>query len=427
MKKVLLFKLGAVCYTILPALLIVLNLISGKVSAQAQVFCNNEFVIWTEDFGINGSIPSDNPNVINSVYQANGPLSSSGTYRLRNWSDQNVGWHKFPDHTPDDFEGKMAIFNAKAGNFYRKGVTRSLGYPAGFYAVSFWVLNVDIPGTCPNPLLPELSIKAEYRDVNNNWVELGNSPATLLPVPETAVPAWVQVGGVFTLPPTGAFLVKRIRFTLSDNTLGGCGNDFAIDDLKLSTCPSGGPAPVSFLGITAKQKGSGVLINWATASEVNNRSFDVERSIDGGQTWNVIASVAGSGNSSTKKEYAAYDAKPAAGVNYYRIRQVDFDGASKYSLTALYNLKIVGTEVSVLANPFKNNITIDFLSTHSQSVNCTLVEITGKQVMSQQLTIAKGSSRKVIDATDKLNRGVYILHITGENGEILLNEKLVKQ
>ena len=207
-------------------------------------------------------------------------------------------------------------------------------------------------------------------------------------------------------------MVKRIRFTLSDETVGGCGNDFAIDDLKLASCPTGGPLPVEFLNVTARQRGSGVAIDWSTASEFNNKYFDVEKSTDGGYTWSVVSTMQSKGNGTATKNYGAYDARPVAGVNYYRIKQVDLDGNSKYSVTVVFKLNIVKTDVSVLANPFNNNITVDFLSTHNQVVSTSLFDMAGKQVLSRQLTIAKGSTRGIINdvihvSSIYLNFGIF--------------------
>lgn len=401
------------------------NLVPTKVSAQS--FCANELVLWTEDFGT-GTNSSNSPNVFNLRYRPIGPLSRDGSYRIINWSDQNVGWHKAPDHTPGDIDGKMLVVNGENETFFRKVITRNLGYPAGFYALSFFIMNVQIPGTCaPNPILPSITIRAEYRDANNNWVELINSPVTTAAFPQTASPTWVQAGGVFTLPTTGSFVVTRIRFYLSDGTGNGCGNDFALDDLKFSTCPTGGPLPVQFLNISARQKGSGVAIDWATASEFNNKYFDVERSTDAGTSWSVVSTVNSKGNSNNTINYVGYDAKPVPGINYYRIRQVDFDGNSKYSNTATFKLNIVKTEVSVLANPFYSNITVDFLSTKNQVVSGRLFDMTGKLILSQSINISKGSSRKIINEVNSLTRGMYVLQLIDQNGEIIFHDKLLKQ
>ncbi len=426
MKKFTLLNSRAIYLMMLLVSFFVFTLKSTKLSAQA--FCANELIFWNEDFGT-GTTSTSNSNVRNLTHQPNGVFGNEGTYRIINNTQQLSDWHNSEDHTTGDSDGKMLVINGEAGIFYRKGVSRTLGYPAGFYSVSFFLMNVNPPpGTCsPNPLLPNITLKAEYRNASNNWIELTNSPITTGPIPQTANPLWLKIGGVFTLPTTGSFLVNRIRFTLSNETVGGCGNDYAIDDLKFASCPTGGPLPVQFLNVTARQKGSGVAIDWATASEFNNKYFEVEKSIDGGLNWTVINTTPSKGNGSVTKSYNSYDAKPVSGLNYYRIRQIDNDGASKYSSTVVFKLNITKTEVSVLNNPFNTNIIVDFLSTRNQVVNNRLIDVTGKLIFSQQLNVTKGSFRKIIEGVSQLNRGMYILQITDEDGLIIYNGKLIKQ
>lgn len=425
MKKFTLLKSNGIKRMMLLVSFFVFTLVSNKLSAQA--YCSSELVYWNEDFGT-GTTSTSNSNVRNLNHQPNGLFVNEGTYRIINNTQQLSNWHNSEDHTSGDIDGKMLVINGEAGIFYRKGVSRNLGYPAGFYSVSFFLMNVNTPGTCaPNPLLPNITIKAEYRNASNNWIELTNSPITTGPIPQTANPLWLKIGGVFTLPTTGSFLVNRIRFTLSNGTVGGCGNDFAIDDLKFASCPTGGPLPVQFLNVSARQKGSGVGIDWKTASEFNNKYFEVEKSTDGGLNWSVINTVPSKGNGSVTKSYNSYDAKPVNGLNYYRIRQIDNDGASKYSSTVVFKLNIDKTTASVLANPFNTNIIVDFLSTRNQVVNSRLIDMNGKLIQNQQFNIAKGSFRKIIEGVSQLNRGLYILQITDADGIIIYNDKLIKQ
>lgn len=403
----------------------VCSLISTKLSAQA--YCNNELIFWNENFGT-GTVPSNNADVVNLIYQPTGIFGIEGTYRVVNNTQQLGDWHNSEDHTPGDVDGKMLVINGEPEIFYTKQLSRALGYPAGFYAISYSLMNVNTPGSCaPNPLLPNITIKTEYLDATNNWIELTNSPISAGPFPQTVNPTWLKTGGVFTLPLTGSFLVSEIRFTLKNETDGGCGNDLAIDDLKFATCPTGGPLPVKFLSVSARQKGTGVTIDWATASEFNNKYFEVEKSSDGGISWSVINTTLSKGNGSVTKNYNAYDAKPVNGLNYYRIRQVDNDGTSKYSSTVLFKLNIVKTEVSVLNNPFNTNIIVDFLATRNQVVNYRLIDMTGKLIFSNQQTITKGNFRKIIEGVSQLNRGMYILQITDEDAMIIYNDKLLKQ
>ena len=407
--------------------LLTIFVVSASNNAKAQAFCNNELVLWSEDFGT-GLTPSSDPNITSLNYQETGILALEGTYRIINVADQNPNWFKTPDHTPGDVDGKMIVANSKAGDIYVKENIRPNGYPAGYYSVHFFMMNVNYSGNCgPNPVLPQLSIIAEYLDANNNWVALQNSPVTSALIPETFDPVWIHMGGIFTLPTTGNFMVTNIRFTIADVTTStACGNDIAIDDIKFSTCSDGGPLPVSFINIAAQKKGSGVNISWSTVYEVNNDFFEVERSIDGGLTWITVMKIRGSGTSSITKNYTVYDAKPAAGTNYYRIRQVDLDGSSRYSSTVAYKLSIVSTDVSVLTNPFTASITLDFLSHSNQALTVRLFDNSGKLVNSQLININRGSARKTIE-TGNLARGIYIMQVTAQNGQIVYNDKLIKQ
>ncbi|RJE70434.1 T9SS type A sorting domain-containing protein [Reichenbachiella sp. MSK19-1] len=88
--------------------------------------------------------------------------------------------------------------------------------------------------------------------------------------------------------------------------------------------------PVTYLFMKASTEGNGNLIQWATASETNNDYFELERTIDG-DNWDVIAVIAGHGNSSSTITYEYMDSGSAGLSVYYRLRQVDYDGKYEYS------------------------------------------------------------------------------------------------
>ncbi|MFT3981324.1 MAG: T9SS type A sorting domain-containing protein [Ferruginibacter sp.] len=394
-------------------------------NASAQEFCANETVLWSENFGTGtGSVSStDVINVLHSPVAPNVGLND-GYYRIINNTQQRNDWHNSPDHTPSDVDGRALVVNGIAETFYTKEITNGVtGFNPATYGISFFLMNVNTNNyPCSPYLLPTISFVVEYSTAasGNSWVTLQSVSTTPLPI--TNAPVWVQLGGSFNLP----VAAQRFRFTLSDGTSYGCGNDFAIDDIKFVSCPEGGPMPVEFLSLAAVQKGSGVSVNWSTASELNNNYFDVERSTDG-TTWNTIARVMGAGNSATVKNYNAYDAKPVAGYNLYRIRQVDIDGKFEYSSTVKVKITIDKLGVSVLANPFVNNITVDFLSNNIQTVSARLTDLSGKTVAMQNWSISTGTTRKTMDNVVTLQRGMYILTITDMNGAVVFNSKLIKQ
>ncbi|MDO7852481.1 T9SS type A sorting domain-containing protein [Hymenobacter convexus] len=93
------------------------------------------------------------------------------------------------------------------------------------------------------------------------------------------------------------------------------------------------PLPVELAAFSAKALADGrVLLRWQTASETNNREFEIQRSLDG-QQFSLMGRVPGQGNSTTPHDYAFTDPDPAADAptRYYRLRQLDFNGTAHYS------------------------------------------------------------------------------------------------
>jgi hypothetical protein len=427
MEKKSTFYLRTVACTALTLALLVLN--SFTVKTFAQVSCTNETVLFSETFGT-GTTPTPNPDIITTAltYQATDVLFNEGVYRVINNTQQKGNWLASEDHTPNDVDGKMLVINGQAETFYNHQVDRPQGFSTGTYNVSFYVMNIDPLGDCGvTALLPNMGIIVEYLSAANTWEALAGSPFMAAPVNQSANPTWVPIGASFVLPSTGNFLVTSIRIRISDGEHGGCGNDFALDDIKFSACPEAGPTPVTFLGITARQKGSGVGVEWSTSQEFNSAYFSVERSADGNTFWNNIATINAAGNSSTVKNYSAYDARPLKGVNYYRLKQVDKDGNFKYSKTVAVRLNGVKVGISVLTNPFHSSLTVDFLSATDQAVSARLIDIAGKQVANEKWTIASGSTRKEFSNVGSLQQGMYILTISNASGEILYNNKVIKQ
>jgi len=395
-------------------------------SVNAQIGCPNETVLGTEDFG-QGTTPVSDPYVTNLTYSSTGPLTNDGSYRIVDSTNQKPEWQISRDHT-GNLNGRMLVVNGVAEMFYDRTITLPQGFVPGDYSISLYIMNIDTVGLCaPNPLLPVLTFTVEYLSQSNTWVPLVGSPYTSSAIPQTAKPTWVNVGSIFTMPAAGSFIPKSIRARISDGTVGGCGNDFAIDDMKLALCPSGGPMPVTFMNFTAQQKGSGVSLEWSTAQEINNSYFEVQRSADGNIDWEDIAQVAGAGNSQVVKNYNAFDNSPLSGMNYYRIKQVDYDGNYKFSNVVSIKTDLNNTGVSVLANPFYNTLSIGFNSATSQIVSARLIDITGRQIAIEKWSVSAGNSIKNFSNVSGLQQGLYILSITNNSGEILYTGKVIKQ
>jgi hypothetical protein len=96
--------------------------------------------------------------------------------------------------------------------------------------------------------------------------------------------------------------------------------------------------PIELISFEAKMNtNKQVDIFWATASELNNDFFTIERSADG-VNWEIVTTATGAGNSIYRIDYAAYDSRPLSGISYYRLKQTDFDGAFEYSnIVSVFN------------------------------------------------------------------------------------------
>ncbi|MGN6600875.1 MAG: T9SS type A sorting domain-containing protein [Ginsengibacter sp.] len=406
----------------------ILLLLAASPEISAQVTCNNATSIFSENFGT-GTTASSSPDVLPGlIYQASGPLSSEGSYRIINNTQQKPEWQVSGDHTGNT-DGNMLVANGIDTAFYQHIVTDNHGFTSGDYTVSLYIMNVDTAGICaPDPLLPQIKFTVEYLDETNNWVSLSGSPFTAAGVPQSSSPTWVNIGGKFTLPSSQTgFFPTQMRITLADLTAGGCGNDFAIDDINLSQCPEGAPAPVTLTSFSANSKGNGVALAWTTSQELNNSYFQVERSPNGSSDWSTISTVMGAGNSQVRRDYSSFDASPLSGINYYRLKQVDLDGRSTYSNTVAVKTDLQKMSVSIVANPFYSTLTVNLTSPTDQMVTARLVDITGKQLAVEKWSLNRGASTKNFANVSNLQQGMYILSVANKNGEILYNGKVMKQ
>jgi hypothetical protein len=400
-------------------------------SVKAQVSCQNATVLWSEDFGT-GTTATADPNVLTSglTYQETGSLASEGTYRVINNTQQKAEWQESLDHTinTDGNNGKMLVVNGQAEDFYQHTVESTHGFVPGNYVLSMYVMNIDTSVTCgPDPLLPVMTFTIQYLSTSGTWISLSGSSHTFDPVVQTKVPTWINLGFSFALPDSISSFPTKIRITVGDGTEGGCGNDFAVDDIQFSLCPAGGVAPVTLTNFTARSKENGVSLDWSTSQELNNNYFQVERSSNGNTNWSVIATVSGAGNSQVVNNYNAFDASPLSGINYYRLKQVDNDGKAVYSKTVAVKVGSQKTAISVIANPFYNTLSVNFVSATSETVTARLVDVTGKQIAVEKLNVYNGTSKKDFTNLGGLQHGMYILSIINNSGEILYNGKVIKQ
>lgn len=195
-------------------------------------------------------------------------------------------------------------------------------------------------------------------------------------------------------------------FTLSEWTLV---NPFSYGDLGSTD----NPLPVTWRDVTATGLQRGVLVKWSTLSEINNDYFEVEHSLDN-VSYTTVGRVEGMGTTANEQAYSYTHQGALPGVNYYRIKQVDFDGAFDYSRVVSADFgNGLGNELAiefVFADVTKHNAVVRYVSERTFQVE--IFDITGNLVYKAQQT-ADGYFTTIDFSDAGLKQGLYIFTVRG--------------
>jgi hypothetical protein len=178
--------------------------------------------------------------------------------------------------------------------------------------------------------------------------------------------------------------------------------------------------PVELASFTASVDRNDVILNWATAREINNASFEVERSKVTGQIqedWSNIGTIKGNGTTEETSSYIFEDKKLASGRYNYRLKQTDFNGNFTY-------YKLSGeVEVGIpkeyrlsqnYPNPFNPVTRINYDLPYDGKVTIVLFDVVGREVAKiVNETQTAGYHTATFNASN-LSSGAYFYKITAE-------------
>jgi len=175
------------------------------------------------------------------------------------------------------------------------------------------------------------------------------------------------------------------------------------------------PLPVTLSSFTGARTAEGTVLRWQTASEHNAQRFEVERS-GNAVDYARLGSVAAAGNSTSPRAYAYTDKADGAGASYYRLRQVDFDGATAYSPVVVVQgqSNTGGQELlaSVYPNPFHTQLTLKLGQAPAGEVSVSLIDVQGRRVYA---TAQRAEARTLALALPgTLAPGNYLLTVTAD-------------
>ena len=178
-------------------------------------------------------------------------------------------------------------------------------------------------------------------------------------------------------------------------------------DISVSSASLDRNLPIELLSFNAKSSKNFVLLKWATAAEINNDHFTIEKS-NNGINFNEVATINGTGNSNTLKEYAYSDENPYT-VTYYRLKQTDFNGAYTYSPIISVN---ASTDENPLIDYVANNgiLKVILHTEYTGNVTVNIYNAAGSIIYTGTSVISK--ENQTIEMTTNLpSKNIYLVSI----------------
>lgn len=286
--------------------------------------------------------------------------------------------------------------NNSHGSLYTFGLTGNS---------SNWVAPGGVVTSYTTPLAP-LTVGA---NITYTLINIGSS----ITLNGTGANTYSWTGGItdavaFSPSVTSTYTVTGLR------TITQCSN-VATSTVEVNTSP----LPIELLYFKAELTNTNtVKASWATASEINNEYYLVQRSSDA-SSWQTLFKVNAAGTSLVLNEYITIDTSPLSGLSYYRLKQVDFNG--DYSFSNIESVELnEGGSIKIIPNPFNEIFTLEFSSVKSVK-QITIYNSFGQIIKSIQ--IQDNNQNKITIDSSELPQGIYYLR----TDDLKINEKLIKQ
>ena len=180
------------------------------------------------------------------------------------------------------------------------------------------------------------------------------------------------------------------------------------------------PLPIDLVNFKASPDGKRVRLDWTTASEVDNDYFTVERTTDLNEYSFIDKVNSYMHNSNILLNYTTYDEKPVYGLQYYRLKQTDFNGDFTYSdpqavwfgSRAPFDITNIYSDMSV-----SSDINVDFMYNSDLPINVEITDVSGRVIYSESgVAATNGSNRIKLNAS--LPHGLYFIILRNESDAV---------
>jgi len=186
--------------------------------------------------------------------------------------------------------------------------------------------------------------------------------------------------------------------------------------------------PVELSSFTAKVQSPGVMLKWNTATETNNKGFEVQRKLKN-MDWTNIGFVNGNGTSSKISSYSFADKfdNTYEGRVLYRLKQVDFNGEFKYTRYIYVDVDFMPKTCQLyqnFPNPFNPSTLIKYFITGESNVTLTIYNSVGQKMEELINKVEPGGFHEVSWNASKYSSGTYYytLQVNGFENSIVYKE-----
>jgi hypothetical protein len=187
------------------------------------------------------------------------------------------------------------------------------------------------------------------------------------------------------------------------------------------------PLPVELVAFTAREKNKKIYLDWKTETESNNHHYEVEKSFDGINFVQMasVNSKAPNGSSRSPLEYQAVDSDVLHSLCYYRLKQIDKDGAARFS--NVISVKISSIELNIYPNPNSGSFNIDLPNTAPNSnLEIVIFNSLGQEVYRSSQSQGSGEAKTIQIAPNlAFPKGIYTTSVSVD-GETHMLKLLVQ-
>jgi hypothetical protein len=228
---------------------------------------------------------------------------------------------------------------------------------------------------------------------------------------------FVRDNQTINFPATSAYsaATSAITFRIYGYEAEGSSGTWKIDNVKLFGTTT---LPISLSAFEVKTNSQHINLTWATLSEQDNAVFEIMRSGDG-KNFTKIGEVKGGGTSKTTLNYTFTDKNALPGVNYYQLKQVDFNGNFSTSKTIAIKSNVAANHFQVMANKQDGAIKLTIFAANASKAAFKIYDLNGKKLTDQELKLDKGYNSYSIALGSAA--GLHVASLT------TATEKLVKK